>query len=49
MKCDCIKKYPKGGKYHPSMKSIYWREGEKGNWVKIGYVCPNCKKVILNI
>ena len=42
MKCDCKAKTPKGVKYHPSLKSVYWREGAKGNFIKIGYKCPKC-------
>lgn len=42
MKCDCESKTPKGIKYHPSLKSVYWRKGAKGNFIKIGYKCPKC-------
>ena len=48
MKCECETKTPKGVKYHPSFKSLYWREGASGKFVKIGLVCPNCKKVIID-
>jgi len=44
MRCDCTAKTPKGVKYHPACKSVYWREGAKGNFIKIGFLCPNCKK-----
>ncbi len=42
MKCNCESKTPKGVKYHPSMKSVYWREGARGIFVKVGYKCPKC-------
>ena len=48
MKCDCKKEYPKGGSYNPSMKSLFWREGANGKFIKIGVICPNCRKVILD-
>jgi len=44
MRCICETKTPKGVYYHPSLKSVYWREGSKGNFVKIGYRCPVCGK-----
>jgi len=49
MKCDCFAEYPKGGNYHPSFKSIYWRIGANGKFVRIGVICPNCHKVVLEI
>lgn len=44
MKCKCETSTPKGVKYHPSLKSVYWREGANGIFVKIGYRCPVCHK-----
>ena len=42
MRCSCVAKTPKGKEYHPSVKAVSWRVGAKGNWVKVGYKCPNC-------
>jgi len=47
MRCSCVVKTPKGVKYHPALKAIYWRVGADGKFIKIGLICPNCKKVIL--
>lgn len=44
MRCNCKSKTPKGIVYHPALKSVYWREGASGQFIKIGYRCPNCKK-----
>ena len=30
-------------------KSVYWREGAKGDWVKVGYLCKDCKNIKLVI
>ena len=49
MKCSCRKEYPKGGFYNPSFKSLYWREGASGKFIRIGVICPNCHKVVLEI
>ena len=49
MRCICKTKTPKGVVYHPALKSVYERKGaftkqSKGQWVKVGYRCPKCKK-----
>ena len=44
MRCSCEAETPKGVKYHPSLKAVYWREGAKGVFVKVGYRCPVCGK-----
>ena len=46
MKCDCVAMTPKGVKYHPSLKTIYERQGAKGNFIKVGYRCPKCGKYV---
>ena len=44
MRCGCVAETPKGVKYHPALKAAYERSGAKGNFVKVGYRCPKCKK-----
>ena len=44
MKCKCEARTPKGISYHPALKSVYERRGAKGEWIKVGYRCPKCKK-----
>ena len=42
MRCTCNAQTPKGVEYNPAVKAVYWREGANGNFVKVGYRCPNC-------
>lgn len=42
MRCICKAVSSRGEQYNPALKTVYWREGANGKFVKIGYRCPNC-------
>ncbi|MEF8880024.1 MAG: hypothetical protein V5A64_06515 [Candidatus Thermoplasmatota archaeon] len=42
--CEVEYKGHRKGKYKPALKSIYEHQGASGNFVKVGYRCPNCNR-----
>lgn len=42
--CKIKRKGHRSGSYHPNLKTLYERQGAKGNFIKVGFRCPHCNK-----
>jgi len=51
MKCDCLVKSKRGYHYYnPAMRRLYIQVTEgKRKFKSVGWYCPNCKKVKLEV